>query len=178
MVMKITPKRNTRHQEINTVITKIRLENFNPELSSKIINALVFELDAFRKNLDRKKAEESKNFIIGRLNETKDLLSASEESLKKFREVNKRIEKSPELNLQQGRLMREVRIQEEGYLTLKKELEITKIEEVKNLKVVNTLDVAVPPVFKRKPKRLRILVFGIIISLSLSTLTVFLQHYF
>lgn len=164
--------------EINTGMTIISIETFNPELSSMIINALVYELDAFLKHIGRKKAEESKNFIIGRLDETKGLLSASEESLKKFREDNKRIEKSPQLNLEQGRLMREVRIQEEVYLTLKKELEITKIEEVKNLKVVNTLDVAVPSVFKSNPKRLRILVFGIIISLSVSTITVFLKNYF
>ena len=44
----------------------------------------------------------------------------AEEKLKAFRETNKRIENSPQLQLEQGRIAREVRVQEEVYLTLKK----------------------------------------------------------
>ena len=49
--------------------------------------------------------------------------------------------------------MREVKIQEEVYLTLKKEFEIARIEEVKNLPLIRILSPAEPPLYKEWPQR-------------------------
>ena len=87
----------------------------------------------------------------------------AEDNLKSFRESNMRIEKSPELLLEQGRLNREIRVQEELYLTLKKEFEIVRIEEVKSLPLVRILDNPRPPLEKSRPRR-RMIMFSSIIS--------------
>lgn len=148
-------------------ITTIKIESESPKLSSDIAEALVKELDAFIRETNIEKAKENKVFINDRLDETLILLQDAEQELKKFRETNKRIEKSPDLQLQQGRLLREVRIQEELYLTLKKELEIAKIEEVKSIPMVKVLDRAVPPISKYKPKRTYIMTVSIFFAFIL-----------
>ena len=98
------------------------------------------------------------------------MLQVAEEALRDFRDKNKRIENSPALLLEQGRLMREGRVQEEVYLTLKKEFEIFKIEEVKSLSTIRILDVAIAPVHRDKPKRLKIMFITIFMALVLGIL--------
>ena len=83
-----------------------------------------------------------------------------------------RIENSPERQLEQGILLRELKVQEEIYLTLKKEMEISKIEEVKSLPLIQILDKATVPTEKSKPKRRIIMLSGLITSFLLGVLLV------
>ena len=112
-----------------------------------------------------------------RLVATLSLLEKAEGDLKVLREKNKRIEKSPDLQLEQGRLVREVRVQEEVYLTLKKELEIVKIEEVKSLPTIRVLDEAVAPIIKSKPNRKLIMVVARFLALLLGVAVAFGKEY-
>ena len=77
-----------------------------------------------------------------------------------------------------GRLLREVRIQEEVYLTLKTEFEMVKIEEVKSLPMIRILDEAVAPINKSKPKRRRIMTIAVFIGLILGVIVAFGEQYF
>ncbi|MCH8305569.1 MAG: hypothetical protein IIB94_10635 [Candidatus Marinimicrobia bacterium] len=137
------------------------------QLSADIANQLVFELDKFNTELATEKAVESRVFIEGRLTTTKLLLRGAEEAVKEFRENNKRIENSPQLQLEQGRLVREVRIQEEVFITLKKELETVKIEEVKNLPSVRVLDEAIAPYTKTGPLRRKAMLIAMVVAFAL-----------
>ena len=148
-----------------------------PQLSADIANMLVEELDKFNTELATGKASESREFIEGRLSATKMLLQAAEDALKVFRENNKRIENSPELQLHQGRLIREVRIQEEVFITLKKEFETVKIEEVKNLPSVRILDTALAPYEKSGPLRRRAMMVAVVLSLGLGIALAYLWEY-
>lgn len=141
-----------------------------PQLSADIANEFIHQLDIFLRETKMAKAGESRTFIESRLNETQTLLQAAEEVLRDFRKKNKRIENSPSLLLEQGRLMREERIQEGIYLTLKQEYEIIKIEEVKNLTTLRILDVAIAPVYKDKPERLKIMFITMFVALVLGGL--------
>jgi len=149
-------------------ITTIYVGTIEPQLSADIANSLVWEIDKYTHELTIKEAKENKVFIEERLTETLNLLENAEEILKIFRESNKRIEKSPDLQLVQGRLAREVRVQEEVYLTLKKEYEIIKIEEVKSLATLRILDEAVAPITTSRPKRRLIMGLAVFSSLFLS----------
>lgn len=137
------------------------------QLSADIANRLVFELDKFNSELSTEKAVDLRMFIEERLATTKLLLTEAEELVMKFRENNKRIENSPELQLQQGRLIREVRIQEGVFITLKKEFETVKIEEVKNLPSVRILDGAIAPYQKTGPMRLKAMFIAIVVAFAL-----------
>jgi len=158
-------------------ITTISIATKEPQLSSDIANSIVEKLDRFSRNLTIKKAKENKYFIESRLEETSELLDEAEEELRNFRESNKRIENSPDLQLEQGRLIREIRIQEEVYLTLKKELEIIKIEEVKNMPTIRVLDTAIAPVNKSRPERRKIMAISIFFALTLGIAVPIGQQY-
>jgi len=145
----------------------ISITTMEPRLSADIANKLAEEIDTFYREQSTGKAAESREFIQGRLESTESLLERAEEKLKEFRQANKRIEKSPELQLEQGRLVRELRIQEEVFITLKKELETVKIEEVKNLPSLRILDHAIPPIEKSGPMRRKKMLVGIILGIGM-----------
>ena len=78
-------------------------------------------------------------------------LTKAENTLKEFRERNRQV-LSPQLLLEQERLIRDVQINATIYTELRKQYEIVKIEEVKNIPVINVMDPARAPAKKDKPK--------------------------
>jgi len=159
--------------ELESKMTKIFIESTEPQLSADIANTFLEELEAFNKITNTKRATENRIFIEGRLEDTSILLVTAEKKLQIFRETNKRIEKSPQLQLGQGRLAREIRVQEEIFLTLKKEHEMNKIEEVKNLPLIRILDKSVAPISKSKPMRFRVMAFGTFLAGAIALILVF-----
>lgn len=145
-------------------ITSVTVYSRQRKLAPLIAKALVEELDAFNRNTAMQKAKENRLFIEERLKDTEDSLIKAEEILKEFREKNKRIEKSPQLQLEIGRLQRELSVQSEVFLTLRKEYELVKIEEVKNLPMLRILDEPVIPFEKSRPMRTREMMISIIVS--------------
>lgn len=85
------------------------------------------------------------------MNEVKEDLTKSENTLKEFREKNRQV-LSPQLLLEQERLIRDVQINATVYTELRKQYELVKIEEVKNIPVINVMDPANAPAKKDKPK--------------------------
>ena len=79
-------------------------------------------------------------------------LTKAENTLKEFREKNRQV-LSPQLLLEQERLIRDVQINATIYTELRKQYEIVKIEEVKNIPIINIMDTARAPAKKDKPKR-------------------------
>ena len=59
---------------------------------------------------------------------------------------------TPEIQLLRLRLIREVEVNQEVFITLRNQLEIAKIEEAKERLYVNILDKAYPSVKKENPK--------------------------
>lgn len=149
----------------------------DPYLAADIANAMVEELDQYNREIRTTKAATNKEFIEGRVDETKEKLKEAEEELKTFRQENRRIEDSPELLLQLGRLMRQVKLQEELFITLKREYELAKIQEVKDTPVIYTLGEAKPPMQKSSPKRKLNVLIAAIISLIIGVGSVFLIEY-
>ena len=60
---------------------------------------------------------EQKNFIENRMIEVKKDLTIAEDGLKEFRDRNRNIISSPALLLQQARLVRDVEVQTQVYIT-------------------------------------------------------------
>src|SRR5206468_8584754 len=85
--------------------------------------------------------------------ETEGSLHLAEENLRNFREKNLRIGNSPQLLMEETRYVRLLRGEEEVYVTLRRQYEVAKIQEHKELPVLNVLDAAVPPLFRNFPKR-------------------------
>jgi len=142
----------------------IRIEMKDPVLAAEVVNAIAENLDHYMRTKRRTNASMQREFVEGRLSDVGKELERAENMLKEFREKNRRILDSPELMLQEGRLRRNVEVTGAMYLELKKQYEIAKIEEVKNIPIVNVLDTAKPPVKKSRPQRLFTVILTFIIS--------------
>ena len=83
---------------------------------------------------------DQRNFISNRIMEIEKDLNKAEEDLKLFRDQNRFIASSPALLLEEERLSRDVTVQTEIYISLKNQLELAKIEEVKEGMLFQILD--------------------------------------
>jgi uncharacterized protein involved in exopolysaccharide biosynthesis len=143
----------TTTYETKTSTVTITLEMKEPLLAAEVLNAIIGELDRFMRVKKITTASEQARWISSRLTEVEKELRLAEDSLKTFRERNRRVADSPTLLLQQVRLIREGDVKSAIYVELKKQHELAKIEEIKNITIVNVLDGARAPVRKERPKR-------------------------
>src|SRR5262249_10801430 len=93
--------------------------------------------------------------VDARLEDAKKELERAEDRVENFDQGNLRIGKAPDLLLQQARLQREVEIEQEVYLALRKEAEMARIDEQRTTPVVNVLDHATPPLQPAGPSLVR-----------------------
>lgn len=135
----------------STVVVTMELEE--PQLAADVLNAIVAELDRFMRLKRINTASEQVKWISTRLTEVEKELRSAEEAFKVFSERNRKVSDSPELSLRQQRLLRDVTVKSTIVIELKKQFELAKIEEIKNISIVNVLDEARPPVKKERPKR-------------------------
>ncbi len=147
-----------------TSVVSISIETQEPALSSDILKNITKELDSFIRTRRTTNAGEQRKWIEERLGEVKKDLEHSENDLKVFGEKNRRILDSPQLLLEQRRLMRRVEINSTLFVELKKQHEIAKIEEIKNVPIINVMDEARPAAKKNKPKRVVIVISSLIVS--------------
>jgi len=141
----------TFETKTSTVTATIEMEE--PQLAADVLNGIVGQLDLFMRLKRINTASEQAKWISSRLTEVEKELRATEDALKDFRERNRRVADSPELMLIQERMLREIKVKSTVYEELKKQFELAKIEEIKNVSIVNVLDEARAPVRKEHPKR-------------------------
>jgi uncharacterized protein involved in exopolysaccharide biosynthesis len=136
-----------------TSVVDVSMEMREPQLSADVLNALLSELDLFLREKKTTSATEQRKWIESRLQQVEDELRGAEERLKDFREKNRRVSDSPQLLLVQERLLREVQIKSTIDVELRKQAELAKIEEIKQVTTINVLDEGRAPVRKDRPKR-------------------------
>jgi len=147
-----------------TSVVTISIETREPQLSADILNNITRTLDGFIRTKQTTSASEQRQWIEARLVEVKEDLAKSENSLKDFREKNRRVRDSPQLLLEQERLIREVGINTTLYTELKKQYEVVKIEEIKNIPIINVMDPARPAAEKSSPRRPVIVLISFFLS--------------
>ena len=135
-----------------------------PQLAADALNNLVSELDAYLRFRHVSHATEQVRWISQRLNEVQSELAAAEDRLKDFRERNRRVADSPDLLLEQERLMRNVQTSSTVFIELKRQYEIARIEELRDQPLVNVLDVGRPAVRHSSPHRLMIIIVCTILA--------------
>jgi uncharacterized protein involved in exopolysaccharide biosynthesis len=146
-----------------------------PELSAEVANNVAKSLDNYVRTKRKSYASEQRKYIEKRLMQVKDSLTVAENTLKNFREQNRIVAQSPSLLLQQGRLTRNVEILQGVYVELNKQLEIARIDEIKDTPIVNVEEYAKDPVKKAGPHRAIIFVVVVFLSLICTALFYFYQ---
>ena len=151
--------------DVKTNVVTITIETPEAQVSADIVNKIATELDRFIRTKKTTNASRQRQWIEARLVEVKGDLERSENLLKEFREKNRRVLDSPKLMLEQERLVREVQINSSLYAELKKQYEIVKIEEIKNIPIINILDPGRAAARKARPIRRNIVLGSFFFSI-------------
>jgi uncharacterized protein involved in exopolysaccharide biosynthesis len=138
------------------------------QLAADVANAIVESLDLYIRTKRKSYALEQIYYLEKRNEQVRDSLSKAEEKLKTFREQNRIITHSPQLMLEQARMMREIEILQTVYIELNKQLEIARIDDIRETPVVNLKEPAKDPVIKAGPGRLNTLITTMLFSLFIS----------
>ncbi len=152
-----------------TKILTLTIQMPESKLSAEVANNIARSLDRYIRTQRKSFASAQREYLDTRVRQVKDTLNIFEESLKNFREQNRMISQSPVLQLEQARLTRNVEIQQTIYGELVKQLELVKLEEVRDTPVVNVEEYAKEPVIKAGPKRATALIIIMFFSVIFSS---------
>lgn len=170
-------------KRVNTSIDRITkaltIEVTMPEalLSADVANEIADNLNNYILSQRKSLAIEQRKYIEKRIKEVVDSLTLDEERLKDFKLKNRLVNQSPQLILEQSRLVRSVEIKNAVYMELMKQFEIAKIEEVKDTPVINLIEKASNPIKKEGPMRTIILMLIMTISVLLSSYYIIYNEY-
>ena len=132
-------------------LISISIKTFEPRFARDLAKAVIDELDLMQRSYRLSRQKEKRFFIENRMKDVEEELANSENALKSFRERNRNIRKSPSLLLEEDRLERDVTLQMQVFITLRKEFELTQIEEVENSSMVVVIDEPEIPIGKDSP---------------------------
>jgi len=158
----------TVSQEKKSPLLVLSVSTFEKQLSADISDAIIEILSKIVNKFKLSQVKEKKAYINNRMIQVKSDLVGSEENLKVFRERNRKIIKSPTLLLEQERLMREVQVQTQMYITLKTQYEMAQIEEVDRQNMLQILDPPEAPTMKDSPDVILNTVIAALLGLSFS----------
>ena len=159
-----------------TKVVSLSYSSGEPELSAAIVNAFLEELITYNQDIRDTKAKQNREFIEDRLEENRKLLKKAEAELADFTAKNKKIV-TPDLEIELDRLKRNVKVQEEVYVMLKKQLELAKIEEQEKKPVIEIIENASVPLYKSSPKTKRSVVLAGFVSVFLFSGLAFVLEY-
>lgn len=165
-------------EDIKTSIVTVSINASEPKLAADIANALIKELDIHQKQFNTEQAAKKRIFIEARIKDVNVDLIRAEEALKEFRLQNKNYQDSPSLLLEFERLLREVEVQKQLYITLKQEFEMAQIEEVEESDILYVLDQPEIPLTRSKPNRKLVVVLAGILGLGLGTMGAFVHNWY
>lgn len=138
-------KRIDAQVEQQTSIVAITVTLRDPELAALVAARLVDHLNAFNTEQRQSQARQRRRFVEARLGDGRRALQEAENTLRGFYERNRNWQQSFGLTFEEGRLRREVDTRQEVILTLTREYETARIEEVNDTPVLTVIDRAVPP---------------------------------
>jgi uncharacterized protein involved in exopolysaccharide biosynthesis len=136
-----------------TGIVRVTVRMRDPKVANRTAEVLLAKLEDYLSNERNARSRRNLEFVASRRAEAQADLAGAEDALKEFRDANRKIMNSPDLLLEEGRLLREIRVQEEVFLELTRQHEIAKIEAEKATPILEILD---PPTLHHRPESPRL----------------------
>lgn len=127
-----------------------------------LANAVLDSLSKYGGLHRNEKAIRNRDFIQSRLQDTEAELKRAEAALAEFSMRNRKIA-TPDIEAQKERLERAVKVQEEVFLTLRKQLEMAKIKVQENQALIQIIEH--PEARKTGPKRARMVALPSLLAL-------------
>ena len=157
-------------EDSGLIIINVLMEE--PQVAADIANYYIQFIKTYIAEELEIQSRKYREFIEERLASAVIELSESEEELTDFRKKHSMVLEPPDIQLDRGRLQRNVEVNQQVYITLKQQFEIAKIEELKELPIINVLDIAEPAAEKAKPRRLLIIAVSFILGLFFGSIWV------
>jgi uncharacterized protein involved in exopolysaccharide biosynthesis len=147
-----------------TNIVTVSVKAADRDLAAAATNTLVGYLNEFNSEVRRSQAHERRVFVENRVTQGEDDLRRAEQALRDFLERNRSWQQSPQLVFEEGRLRRQLDIRQEIYLTLRREYETARIEEVNDVPLITIIDAAIPPVRRSWPRRSFLIILAAVVT--------------
>ena len=154
---------SVNEEQSGLIVVSVLMED--PQLAADITNYIALYVKDFISKEQEKEAIKKKNFIYSQMISAKKDLAESESKLTDFLKRNPLALGNPDLQLQQGRLIREIEENQAVYITLRQQYEISKIEAEEDKLFINILDKGDVAVRKSKPKRFLILLSSLTLGM-------------
>jgi uncharacterized protein involved in exopolysaccharide biosynthesis len=139
--------------DLRTGLIRLEVTLRSPQTAAAVANQFAVELNRFNAEVRQSQARVRRQFIEARVSEVSADLVAAEEAARVFLAENRDFQNSPRLMFEYGRLERAVNTQEALYLDLERQLNAARIEEVDDIPAVTTIEQAIPPQRKSRPRR-------------------------
>ena len=136
-----------------TNLVSISVQTRYRVLSARVANRFVEQLVRFNLETRQSNVKTRRQFIESRVAEAEIALRTTEEALQGFLEQNRQFRGAPQLEVQYERLQRQVALKQEMLITLSRQYEEARIQEVNDTPMITVVDRAVPPVLKSSPRR-------------------------
>lgn len=149
-----------------------------PELSEQVASRLVELVNEFNLETRQSQAEAERRFLEDRVEEARESLAATEDSLETFLEQNRQYQNSPRLRFRYERLQRRVDLRQQVYTSLAQSYEQARIEEVRDTPVITVME---PPEVPAKPDPRRLAlraVLGLALGLVFGVVAAFVREFF
>jgi len=164
----LTRKMIRTNLDRNTRILTVTVTAKESRLSSQLANSIALALDSYVQTQRNSFATSQRQYLENRVAEIQDSLVVAEEALRVFQETNVAVSQSRALQLEQARLTRRISIVQEMFLEVVRQLELARLEEVRDTSVLNIRELTSDPVYKSGPRRKLILIATMYFSLLFS----------
>jgi uncharacterized protein involved in exopolysaccharide biosynthesis len=138
----------------------------SPTLAADICSAILDEIKRHNNEVRGSKAKQNREFVQAQLDTAKTELDAATEAFATFTARNRKIV-SPALEADRDRLQRLVRVKEDVYNTLSRQLVLARIEEQETRPSIEMIQSPEPPLSRSAPARSRTVMLAGIIGLFL-----------
>jgi uncharacterized protein involved in exopolysaccharide biosynthesis len=147
-----------------TNVVTLGVEMPSPSLAAAVVTQYLDYLNEFNLRYRQSQARARREFDERQVGEAEKTLTALEDTLRNFYERNRQWESSPKLRFEENRLRRRVDVQQELFLSLRRELESARIAEVNDTPVLTVIEPPVAPARKTSPQRLQWTWLGFVLS--------------
>ena len=137
-----------------------------PALAAQVAARLHDHLEQFNTDTRRSSASERRRFAEREFTRAQNELAGTEGALRAFLEANRGGLDVPRLSYERQRLERRVRVAEDAYSNMARELQDAKIAEVRDLPVFTLVEAPEVPLQRAYPLRKRMTLLGLLLGLA------------
>ena len=164
--------------EQNSGLIEVKVLMEEPKLAVDVVDFISEYVISYVTNEQRKFASKTREYLEKRLSIAKEDLYNSENELTDFRTKYPLNLDTPNLQLERLRLIRTVDVNQEVFITIRKQYELAKIEESKERLFINILDAGKENIYKEYPKRFIIIISFLLLGFIVSILYLLLKQRF